>query len=92
MLPLKEKEGVFPLIGKLTDTEEINIPCNIRQIGQIQDGYKIYMEDYVSTYLNRISNHTREKSRSVLLLGTVEERHDGTYFFVRGAACSEGEY
>lgn len=85
-------KGVHTMIGQLTSTEEINIPGNVRQIGQIQDGYRIYMEDYVSTLLNRISNNTRENSRSIMLFGTIKERNGARYYFIRGAACSLGQY
>lgn len=68
------------------------IPNNIRQIGQIQDEYRIYVEDYVTTYLNQVSACVTEKSKAVLLLGYMYEADDKRYYFVRGAICGEKEY
>lgn len=68
------------------------IPNNIRQIGQIQEGYRIYVEDYVATYLNQVSACVTEKSKAILLLGYMYESEGKNYYFVRGAICGEKEY
>ena len=35
--------------------EPFGLPRNIRQIGLVRDDYKIYMEDYVYTFLVRLA-------------------------------------
>lgn len=44
-------------------------PRNMRQIGEINDYYKVYMEDYVFTFLQQLTNGDGEFSRVVLLVG-----------------------
>ena len=40
------------------------LPKNIRQIGIISDNYRIYMEDYVYTFLGKtVSGERKENSR-----------------------------
>lgn len=61
------------------------LPKNIRQIGDRDDTVKLYMEDYVSTYLKRLFPTGGQDLRVGLLLGT-EKTEDGTPFiFVDGA-------
>lgn len=72
------------------------LPKNIRQIGDRDDTVKLYMEDYVSTYLKRLFPTGGQDLRVGLLLGT-EKTEDGTPFiFVDGAlemedVTAEGE-
>ena len=68
------------------------LPKNIRQIGQIQEDYRIYVEDYVTTYLNQVAGGIRDKAGVVLLLGESYEEDGKTFYFVRGAIASEDEY
>lgn len=61
------------------------LPKNIRQIGEGDTVVKLYVEDYVNTYLKRLFPVGKQTLRIGLLLGTVEQ-HDGTpYIFVDGA-------
>ncbi len=61
------------------------LPKNIRQIGERDQAVKLYMEDYVNTYLKRLYPKAGQDLRVGLLLG-VSEEHDGTpYLFVDGA-------
>lgn len=61
------------------------LPKNIRQIGDRDDVVKLYVEDYVNTYLKRLYPAGGQDLRVGLLLGSVEQ-HDGTsYIFVDGA-------
>ena len=41
--------------GKIFD-----IPKNIRQIGQVSEDYRIYMEDYVYTFLKKTADKLQE--------------------------------
>lgn len=61
------------------------LPKNIRQIGERDQTVRLYLEDYVNTYLRRLYPKGGQDLRVGLLLGTSEE-HDGTpYLFVDGA-------
>ena len=61
------------------------LPKNIRQIGERDQSVRLYLEDYVNTYLKRLYPRGGQDLRVGILLGNVEE-HDGTpYLFVDGA-------
>lgn len=61
------------------------LPKNIRQIGERDDVVRLYVEDYVNTYLKRLYPAGGQDLRVGLLLGNMEQ-HDGTpYIFVDGA-------
>ncbi|MEG1144661.1 MAG: LysM peptidoglycan-binding domain-containing protein [Clostridium sp.] len=61
------------------------LPKNIRQIGDKDDVVKLYLEDYVNTYLKRLYPTGGQDLRVGLLLGNTEQ-HDGTpYIFIDGA-------
>lgn len=61
------------------------LPKNIRQIGERDQVVKLYMEDYVNTYLKRLYPVGGQDLRIGLLLGNVE-MHEGTpYIFIDGA-------
>lgn len=61
------------------------LPKNIRQIGERDQSVRLYLEDYVNTYLRRLYPKGGQELRVGVLLGTSEE-HDGTpYLFVDGA-------
>ena len=61
------------------------LPKNIRQIGERDAIVKLYVEDYVNTYLRRLYPAGGQDLRVGLLLGSVE-MNDGTpYIFIDGA-------
>ena len=61
------------------------MPKNIRQVGERDQAVRLYLEDYVNTYLKRLYPKGGQDLRVGVLLGTAEE-HDGTpYLFVDGA-------
>lgn len=61
------------------------LPKNIRQIGDRDQSIRLYLEDYVNTYLKRLYPKGGQDLRVGVLLGTSEE-HDGVpYLFVDGA-------
>lgn len=61
------------------------LPKNIRQIGERDQMVRLYMEDYVNTYLKRLYPKGGQDLRVGLLLGSAEE-HDGIpYLFADGA-------
>lgn len=79
-------EFVYRENAKETGPErKIELPKNVRQIGDPEDRRKIYIEDYVITYLRRLAGEETLNSRVTILLG-YSERMDGLpYLFIRGA-------
>ena len=61
------------------------LPKNIRQIGERDQVLKLYLEDYVNTYLKRLHPAGGSDLRVGLLLGNVEMHEDTPYVFVDGA-------
>lgn len=65
------------------ETQEIKLPKNIRQVGSPKGRHKIYIEDYVYTYLK---NQAKENQKSAaVLLGKSSVSRDIRYTFVYGA-------
>ena len=52
---------------------ERQLPKNVRQIGNVSDNPKIYVEDYVDTYLNQLREKAKEQPVGVILVGEVLE-------------------
>ena len=56
---------------------ERQFPKNVRQVGNVSDTPKIYVEDYVDTYLNQIKDKAKEKRAGAFLIGehvTINEQ------------------
>lgn len=64
---------------------------NIRQIGQISGNQKIYLEDYVITYLRQILTPD-ENMRVMILYGHKEMIEDELYWFVNGAVEAQHDF
>ncbi len=61
------------------------LPKNVRQIGDPDQVVRLYVEDYVNTYLKRLYPSGRQTMRVGVLLGSAEQ-YDGTpYIFIDGA-------
>lgn len=60
------------------------MPKNIRQIGEPDPVLRLYMEDYVNTYLKRLES-AGKGLRAGLLMGTKETRDERTCIFIDGA-------
>ena len=61
------------------------LPKNIRQIGERDEIVKLYVEDYVNTYLKRLFPVTGQRLRVGLLLGSMELSDGTPYIFIDGA-------
>ena len=61
------------------------LPKNIRQIGERDDMVRLYLEDYVNTYLKKLYPRGGQDLRVGLLLGSMEEQDGVPYLFVDGA-------
>lgn len=69
--------------------EFFRIPKNIRQIGFIPETCKIYVEDYVYTFLTKLAEENRNEEelqgKLALLTGKVNWSSGITYIFIRSA-------
>lgn len=61
------------------------LPKNIRQIGERDQIVKLYVEDYVNTYLKRLYPTGGQDLRVGLLLGEVRSQDGVPYLFADGA-------
>ena len=50
---------------------ERQFPKNVRQIGNVSDEPKIYIEDYVDIYLNQLRQQAEETVIGVALVGEI---------------------
>ena len=64
---------------------ERQFPKNVRQIGNVSDQPKIYMEDYVNTYLNQLKEHAAEHAMGALLLGEIVKQGRQDVVYISGA-------
>ena len=87
-------EFVYKEKAKETGPEpELALPKNVRQIGEPEESRKIYIEDYVITYLKRFAREEPLGSRIAVLLGNPERRRGIPHLFIRSAvALKELEY
>lgn len=69
---------------------DFKFPANIKQIGSICDGLNIYMEDYVSSYLNQYAEQAGYEERLALLLGKYMIVDSKEILFISGAI--QGKY
>ena len=65
------------------------IPRNIRQIGDVDDHFKIYIEDYAFHYLDRSADEV-SNGKIALLLGRTNWAEGVTYIFIKSAFCLTG--
>lgn len=64
---------------------ERQFPKNVRQVGNVCDEPKIYMEDYVDTYLSQLRTKALEEPAAAALVGEITE-HDGqAVVYISGA-------
>lgn len=66
---------------------QFTLPKNIRQMGKLGETYKIYVEDFVYTYVHRTLWEEQEKQDFVaaVLLGRRFSRAGQEYIFISGA-------
>lgn len=65
------------------------LPKNIRQIGNAPGNFKIYVEDYVMTYLRKIASPGNTSCRGAILLGRVYEENGDRLMFISGAVDAQ---
>ncbi|NLZ80634.1 MAG: LysM peptidoglycan-binding domain-containing protein [Clostridiales bacterium] len=63
----------------------LKLPKNVRQVGDDDGSKKIYVEDYVMTYISKLWEMPIETAVIGVLLGNVKRTNGNTYLFVSGA-------
>ena len=63
----------------------MELPKNITQIGEINHSCRIYVEDYVISYMKQVNVHARDKTMAVAVYGKRKEEAGVTYLFFYGA-------
>lgn len=64
---------------------ERKVPKNVRQIGNVSDSLKIYVEDYVDTYLDQLCEQEAERPVGAILIGETEKDGNQQYQYIYGA-------
>ncbi len=92
----KKNEGVKFMIEIIYNeskadgsTVTVKPPKNIRQIGIPKGRHKIYVEDYVYTFLHSSAFEGISQKRAAVLLGRSEMTQDIRYTFISGAVSCE---
>lgn len=67
----------------------LRLPKNIRQIGTPSGNKRIYIEDYVVTYLNYIARPGSTHARGAILLGECKRSDVGDVVFISGAVDAQ---
>ena len=63
----------------------MELPKNITQIGEANRSCKIYVEDYVVSYIKQLNQLACNKEMAVALYGTRKTENNVTYIFLYGA-------
>ena len=61
------------------------LPKNVRQIGNVSDSSKIYVEDYVDTFFNQLCDKAGQTPVGAFLVGETVREKDEDYIYVYGA-------
>ena len=68
---------------------ERQLPKNVRQIGNVCDEPKIYVEDYVDIFLGQLQEKAMEKPVAAVLAGEITTCEDQTVVYISGAILVE---
>ena len=63
--------------------EEFDLPKNVKQVGEVEKERKLYIEDYVITYLQQLTKNT-EGTKTAVFLGERKVQKDCHYLFISG--------
>lgn len=80
----QNKETTKPIQYKKKERKR-ELPKNVRQIGEIAGKQRIYVEDYVVTYLNQLAHPTNTVARGAILLGEWVHYDKEDVLFISGA-------
>lgn len=72
--------------------EQNKLPKNIRQIGEKEDWIRVYIEDYVHTYIQRLRGLETGGISGGVLLGKKQRINGVMHLFIRGAAVVDDPF
>lgn len=81
----REGEVMVEVMSQLNSQEKLKLPKNIRQIGLPEEKKKIYVEDYVVTYMNQLASEYPNRQSAAVLLGFHTKQDDLRLTFIHGA-------
>ncbi|MCI8713730.1 MAG: LysM peptidoglycan-binding domain-containing protein [Ruminococcus sp.] len=61
------------------------LPKNVRQIGNVNDSPKIYVEDYVDTFFSQLCEKSGEEAVGAFLIGDFQKTEEEEYVYIYGA-------
>lgn len=64
---------------------ERQLPKNVRQIGNVSDSSKIYVEDYVDTFFNQLCDKAEQEMVGAFLIGETVQDEEQDYIYIYGA-------
>ncbi len=67
----------------------MELPKNITQIGEVNKDCKIYVEDYVISYMKQMNHSAQDKEMTVALYGRRHIEEGVSYYFLYGACKTE---
>lgn len=91
----KGRTGMIEIVYDKEDRTEDNIfagitlPKNIRQIGAPAGDRRIYIEDYVMTYLSQLADPNSTFARGAILVGETVQGARGEVVFISGALAAQ---
>lgn len=65
------------------------LPKNVRQIGEVQCGQRIYIEDYAYTYLHQFAAHNKKEEQVAFLIGDQLTIDNEQVTLIHGVVKSE---
>ena len=72
---------------KSEENNTVQLPNNIRQVGTPGEKIKIYIEDYVMTYLNQMTGEKPALQKAALLLGEKVKKESTDIYFISAAVA-----
>lgn len=65
------------------------VPKNIKQMGELENGIHIYIEDYVYTYLHTVTSETDGGRKPAILVGKHQDDETTKNIYISGAISME---
>lgn len=89
MLEIKYKEEKTEAEEKESrGAEGFELPKNVKQVGEVEKERKLYIEDYVVTYLQQLTKNM-EETKAAVFLGEKRVQKDCHYLFISGILEAE---
>ncbi len=64
----------------------MEIPKNTTQMGEVRGNYKIFIEDYVISYIKQLCRNEPDSRKRIALYGVTRTEKEQQYFFIYGGS------